>query len=132
MADAAHHNTTSVIRFYGSYTQVETFNIVLEYADKGSLETFLKFNDPPTQMEHIRDFWKNLLELLKALMYLHNHSEGGMYVVLVSICTSLNRLTKFLVVTMISPHETFSSSLETHLACVLIRSNSPILISADQ
>ena len=86
MADASNKNITSVVRFYGSYTQAEKFNIILEYADKGSLEKFLQRNAPPTQVEHIRDFWKNLLELLKALIYLHNHSEGGMYVVLPGIC----------------------------------------------
>ena len=86
MAAAANNNVTSVVRFYGSYTQAETFNIFLEYADNGSLETFLLHNGPPTETEHIRDFWMNLLELLKALMYLHNHSDGGMYVVFAGIC----------------------------------------------
>jgi len=83
----ANNNVTSIIRFYGSYTQAGTFNIFLEYADKGSLETFLKENVPPTRLEDVRVFWKCLLELLQALIYLHNHSEGGMYVILVDICT---------------------------------------------
>jgi len=87
MEDASNKNITSIVRFYGSYMQAEKFNIVLEYANEGSLETFLQHNTPPTQVEHIRDFWKNLLELLKALVYLHNHSEGGMCVVFPGICT---------------------------------------------
>lgn len=81
----ANNNITSIIRFYGSYTQVKTFNIVLEYADKGSLEKFLQENDPPIELEDVRIFWKCLMELFKALIYLHNLSEGGMYVALATI-----------------------------------------------
>jgi len=81
MKDMANKNITSIIKFYGSYTQAGTFNIVLEYADKGSLDKFLPNNNPPTRQEDVCVFWKSLLDLFQALIYLHNHSEGGMYVV---------------------------------------------------
>ena len=60
-----------VIGFYGSYTQRDEYNIILEYADAGNLDQFLKNNDPPTDSSGIFKFWEALLDLVKALFSIH-------------------------------------------------------------
>jgi len=67
-----------MLRFYGSYSQDNISNVILEYADKGNLEQFLRKVDPPTDLEDRKILWRNILKLLMVLMYLHNCGPGGM------------------------------------------------------
>lgn len=69
--------STSILRFYGGFHQNTTSNIILEDADLGSLDMLFR-TDPPTDLEHKRKLWKNILKLLEALTYLHNLPPGGM------------------------------------------------------
>ena len=68
----------SVIQFLGSYKQGDTYNILLEYADRLTLEHFFKDVTPPTLGKDIALFWHRLFNLLKALSCIHTieRSEG--------------------------------------------------------
>ena len=61
----------SIIQFLGSYNQGDTYNILLEYADRLTLQEFFRDVPPPTLGEDIALFWQRLFNLLKALSCIH-------------------------------------------------------------
>ena len=61
----------SLIKLLGSYKQGDTYNILLEYADRGTLEDFLRDTAPPTLGEDIIFFWKRIFNVIKALQRIH-------------------------------------------------------------
>lgn len=60
------------IGFYGCYTQDTTVNIILEYANGGTLEDYLREVAPPTTTVEIRDFWNSMAKLISVLARLFN------------------------------------------------------------
>ena len=60
-----------LIAFYGSYTQGNTHNLILEYADEGTLETYFERTDPPVEEDDIAKFWTHMFGILKALDGIH-------------------------------------------------------------
>jgi serine/threonine protein kinase len=60
-----------LITFYGSYIHKGTYNIILEYADGGSLEDYFQHNAPPWKSEDIVRLWTSLFGILKALNSIH-------------------------------------------------------------
>jgi hypothetical protein len=60
-----HENGT--IGFYGCYKHDDIFNILIEYADGGNLEDFLKTKRPPTTTVEIMDFWRSMHRLIGVL-----------------------------------------------------------------
>jgi serine/threonine protein kinase len=60
-----------MIGFYGSFKQGNRFNILLEYADIGSLDKYFKRVFPPTSGEDIIKFWESLFMLLEGLLKIH-------------------------------------------------------------
>ena len=69
----AHRNLTdqSLIQFFGSYKQGDTYNILLEYADRGTLEDFFRNVTPPSLSEDVVMFWGRLFSIIKALSRIH-------------------------------------------------------------
>ncbi len=61
----------NMINFYGSYVLDGTFNLLLEYANKGTLEQYFQTNDPPYDAEDIIDFWRGVFNVVGALVRLH-------------------------------------------------------------
>src|SRR5436305_11627172 len=61
----------SIISFYGSYKHGDDYNILLEFADKGSLEEYFLKETPPSRGEDIIKFWDRLFQLIKALRAIH-------------------------------------------------------------
>ncbi|CZR62093.1 uncharacterized protein PAC_11990 [Phialocephala subalpina] len=66
------HQDSNLIGFYGSFCQGNTFNIILEYADKGTLERYFKDCRPPIQSEDIINFWDGLFKNIWAVGRIHN------------------------------------------------------------
>jgi serine/threonine protein kinase len=64
-------NASHIIGYYGSYKHGETRHILLEYADRGDLETNFMEVDPPQKGEDILRFWKGILNLVVALVAIH-------------------------------------------------------------
>jgi hypothetical protein len=60
-----------LIAFYGNYTQGDTYNLILEYADEGSLEQYFSKHNPPDEEEDIVNFWTSLFGIFKALASIH-------------------------------------------------------------
>ena len=63
----------SIISFYGSYIHGDEYNILLEFADKGSLEEYFKKETPPSRGEDIIKFWDHLFQLIKAMKAIHSN-----------------------------------------------------------
>ncbi|KAM3071948.1 hypothetical protein ACMFMG_008416 [Clarireedia jacksonii] len=68
-----------IIGFYGSWKQNGRYNILLEYADVGTLETFLLHTDPPDKDSDIIDLWESVFQLLQGLLKIHHEAvpNGG-------------------------------------------------------
>jgi serine/threonine protein kinase len=62
----------SIIGFYGSYEQDGSYNVLLEYADRGTLEDYLQNTPPPTTGLHIYKFWEALFNVIKGLKLIHS------------------------------------------------------------
>lgn len=67
-------HSESIIRFHGSYTHGNDYNILLEFADKGSLEEYFQKQTPPSRGVDIIKFWDSLFQLIKALKAIHSFS----------------------------------------------------------
>jgi serine/threonine protein kinase len=63
----------NMIRFYGSWRQGDTYNMLLEYVGGGTLESFMEATDPPTRFEDILKFWVKLFDLVALLARIHRH-----------------------------------------------------------
>ncbi|KAF2644780.1 kinase-like protein [Massarina eburnea CBS 473.64] len=69
----------NVVIFYGSWVQGKTYNVLLEFADRGNLEDYWKTTRPPTDLKDITQFWSRLLDTTTALQMIHAlemHGEG--------------------------------------------------------
>lgn len=75
-AGAADH---SMIGFYGSFIQDGTFNILLEYADGGTLEDYFQMAREPSSGEEILKFWQALFGIIKALDKIHDVRSSDPY-----------------------------------------------------
>lgn len=67
----------SIIRFYGSFIQDGTYNIILEYADMGTLENYFERTTPPSRGEDIIKFWRRIFSILSALMMIHGMQHSN-------------------------------------------------------
>jgi len=61
----------NIIHFFGSFIQNGTYNVILAFADKGTLEEYFKTVLPPTSGRDIEHFWATLCGVLKALIHIH-------------------------------------------------------------
>lgn len=65
----------SIIKFYGSYIHGSDRNVLLEYADRGSLEYFFRKETPPSHGGEIIKFWEGLFSLINGLKAIHSIAE---------------------------------------------------------
>ena len=66
-----------IVRFYGNFIQHGTYNILLEYANYGTLERYFQFTTPPSRGEDITRFWAALYNILGALTTIHCAAPGN-------------------------------------------------------
>ncbi|KAI3322542.1 kinase-like protein [Xylariaceae sp. AK1471] len=64
-----------VIKCYGSFRQLKTYNLVLEYVSGGSLLEFYKDIPPPRCPQAIHDFWTSFQGLFEGLHHIHQITE---------------------------------------------------------
>lgn len=60
-----------LITFFGSYIHAGTYNVILEYADQGSLEDYFQTIKPPIDLADISKVWVSLFGILKGLESIH-------------------------------------------------------------
>ena len=61
-----------IITYYGSFARGGTFNVILEYADQGTLKEFFEKQLRPSSGDGIIRFWEGLFQLIDALWRIHN------------------------------------------------------------
>lgn len=60
-----------VIAYYGSFIDNDTYNIILEYADRGNFEDFMKTTPEPSTGEGMIEFWDQLSNITHGLALIH-------------------------------------------------------------
>jgi serine/threonine protein kinase len=60
-----------IIHFYGSYIQNSTYNVILDFADKGNLEEYFQKTFSPASGSDIEHFWASICGIFKALIHIH-------------------------------------------------------------
>lgn len=68
---------SNIIEFHGSFTRGDTYNVLLEYADKGNLADYFKSESPPSEGKEIIQFWEAMFTLIDALRRIHQVGSGG-------------------------------------------------------
>jgi len=67
-----HGSHPNIIGYLGSFTRSGTYNIILEYADEGTLEDYFRKATPPSSGEDVIRLWRGIFELVGALKMIHN------------------------------------------------------------
>lgn len=70
------HITSSIVGFHGGFRHNNTYNIILEWADWGTLEDYMRAIKPPTKGEDIVTFWHNLFNVTHGLSKIHRASAA--------------------------------------------------------
>ncbi len=60
-----------VIAYYGSFVDEDTYNIILEYADRGNFEEFMKTTHKPSTSESMIELWERLSRISHGLAHIH-------------------------------------------------------------
>lgn len=74
-----------VIAYYGSFIDRDTYNIILEYADGGNLEDFMKRTPEPSTTEDMIAYWDRFCGITHGLAHIHGipgKTETGIPVLL--------------------------------------------------
>ncbi|KAL9036137.1 MAG: hypothetical protein Q9180_004472 [Flavoplaca navasiana] len=61
----------NIIEYYGSFVRWGTYNIILEYADRGTLDDYLRTTAEPKTAVEIECFWGNFLASMGGLVQIH-------------------------------------------------------------
>jgi len=59
------------VKFYGSFRQLGSYCLILEYADGGNLGEFFQGQAPPSTPEDVILFWKSLFQVFIGLERIH-------------------------------------------------------------
>ncbi|KAL8851616.1 MAG: hypothetical protein Q9221_003453 [Calogaya cf. arnoldii] len=61
----------NIIEYYGSFVRDGTYNIILEYADRGTLDDYMRTTAEPKTTSELRTFWERYLALICGLVHIH-------------------------------------------------------------
>ncbi|KAL8649187.1 MAG: hypothetical protein Q9210_004551 [Variospora velana] len=61
----------NIVAFYGSFIQDASYNLILEYADRGNLETFMKRTPKPESVEDVVFFLDRLVNIVHGVQCIH-------------------------------------------------------------
>ena len=61
----------NIIAYYGSFVRDGTYNLILEYADRGTLDNYMKQTPEPKNISDITTFWERLFAVLGGLVQIH-------------------------------------------------------------
>lgn len=63
-----------IVKCYGSFVRKESnsYSLILEYADRGTLEDFMKTTERPQKIEDSILFWHRLSGVIRGLAAIHN------------------------------------------------------------
>ena len=67
----------NIIGFYGSFIREGTYNIILEYADYGTLDDYMQQTQPPSSASDRMTFWERFFDIGHGLVTIHGEEENG-------------------------------------------------------
>ncbi|OTB01839.1 hypothetical protein M426DRAFT_210717 [Hypoxylon sp. CI-4A] len=70
-SNAWNSSPENIIEYYGHFIQKDKHCLLLECAQYGSLDTYLKDIEPPASAEEMFAFWKSMFRLIKGLVLIH-------------------------------------------------------------
>lgn len=62
-----------IIAYYGGFIHGDSYNIILEYADQGTLEDFMRNTKSPSTIEDTAIFWDRLFGVTHGIMTIHGN-----------------------------------------------------------
>ena len=62
-----------IIAYYGGFIHGNSYNIILEYADQGTLETFMRKTKSPSTIEDTLLFWNRLFDITHGILTIHGN-----------------------------------------------------------
>lgn len=65
----------NIIGYYCNYEHMGNCYALLEFADMGSLEHYMRVQQPPGTDPEILTFWSNFLDLIKPIIEIHDLPE---------------------------------------------------------
>lgn len=68
---------THIVGFYGSYVHRGHHYALLEFADRGTLDDFIKKQLPPQTNDEVAAFWGGMLSVIDAVILLHGPSSNA-------------------------------------------------------
>ena len=68
----------NIIGYHGCFIHNGTYNVILEFADKGTLEEYFAREAPPTSGEDIIAFWRGIFGIIGALVSIHGIPYGDL------------------------------------------------------
>ena len=67
----------NIVKFYGSFRQLGSYCLILEYVDGGSLGEFFYSSPTPSTPEDVALFWKSLFQTFSGLHRIHQLMAYG-------------------------------------------------------
>lgn len=61
----------NIVQLFGSFRQLGSYSLLLEYVDGGNFADYLKSTSPPKAVEDITVFWTSLFGVLNGLDTIH-------------------------------------------------------------
>jgi hypothetical protein len=68
---SARKQEQGLVAFYGAFVSRRKYNLLFEYADKGTLEQYFHHVNAPFTGEDILMFWTSLFQIIEALARIH-------------------------------------------------------------
>ncbi len=62
-----------IIAYYGGFVHNNSYNIILEYADQGTLEDFMKRTKSPSSIEDTLLLWYRLSDVAHGILTIHGN-----------------------------------------------------------
>lgn len=66
----------NIIGFYGGFVRGETYNIILEYADLGNLDSYMERTRPPLRPKDKIVFFDRYFDVFNGLVRIHGEAES--------------------------------------------------------
>jgi serine/threonine protein kinase len=64
----------NIVRLYGSWKQNQTYSILLEFVNGGTLADLFCSQNPTTSQERL-SFWRNIFHIIEPVALIHRHTD---------------------------------------------------------
>lgn len=65
-----------ILTYYGNFKQEGTVNLIIEFANKGSLEEYFEHEGPPTNPQDIANFWHAFYQIVDGYHTILKHLDS--------------------------------------------------------